>query len=90
MIFPLIALVATIAAFVVEVVWGFRVMGTFMILSGLWTLWKRPARYGPEGRAFSGQLTGWSAIFAGMAKIAVGALLIANAKYLAAWVASVF
>ena len=89
MIFSLVALIGTITAFVVEIVLGFRVMGTFMILAGLWTFWKRPAKYGPDGRAFSGQLTGWSAIFAAMTNIAIGALLIANAKYLAAWVARV-
>jgi len=90
MIFPLIAVIATIIGFALEVAWGFRVMGAFMILAGLWTFWKRPAKRGADGnRAFSGQLTGWAAIFARAANIAVGALLIANAKTLAAWVARV-
>ena len=42
-----------------------------------------------DGRAFSGQLTGWAAIFAGMANIGIGAVLIANSNNLAAWVARV-
>jgi hypothetical protein len=89
MIFPLVAFIATIIGFAVEIVWGWRVMGTFMILAGLWTFWKRSAKYGIDGRAFSGQLTGWAAIFAGMTNIAIGALLIANSKTLAAWVGRV-
>jgi hypothetical protein len=88
-IFSLVAIIATIIGFAVEIAWGWRVMGTFMILAGLWTFWKRPTKYGIDGRAFSGQLTGWAAIFAAMTNVAIGALLIANSKNLAAWVAGV-
>ena len=87
--FFLIAVIATIIAFAVEIVLGWRVMGTFMILAGLWTFWKRPAKYGVDGRAYSGQLTGWAAIIAGVADVGIGILLITYAKTLAGWVARV-
>ena len=73
-----------------EIVWVIRVVGTLMILAGLWTFVKRPAKYDREGnRGFSGQLTGWTALLAGATNIAIGALLIVNSQGLAEWVTRV-
>jgi hypothetical protein len=70
----------------VDVVWIVRVIGALLIVHGLWTFLKRPAKRGRDGnRTYSGQMTGWNAIAVGVVDIVTGALLIAYSTNLAAW-----
>jgi len=74
----------------VEAAWIARVIGALLILHGLWTFLKRPAKRDRDGnRTYSGQVTGWNAIAVGVLDVVTGALLIVYATNLAAWIGRV-
>jgi hypothetical protein len=83
--FSLLNAMATGIAFLIDIVWGWRVLGAFMIFAGVWTFWTRRAAYARPGRAAS-YLTGAPAILAGLVNVGIGIAIIINAGNLAAWV----
>ena len=81
----LLGAVATAIGFAVGgAVWGFRVLGAFVIFAAAWTFWTRRAAYVLPDK--SGDLTGRSAVVAGVVNLAIGVAIIINAEELAAWV----
>jgi len=77
--------IATAIGFAIDIVWGWRVLGAFMILAGVWTFWTRRAAYAAPGHS-SGHLSGASAVASGLVNLGIGLAIIINAVDLAAWV----
>ena len=84
-VFSLLGAIATAVGFAIGFVWGWRVLGTLMIIAGAWTLWTQRATYVVPGRGPSA-LTGGSAVVAALVNFAIGIAIIINAEELAVWV----
>ena len=79
-----IGLVAAAIAFAVAVIWGWRVLGGFLIVMAAWVFFTGEAAFLFPNLKL-GYLTGRNAVAAAMASAAIGLAFIVNAKPLAQW-----
>jgi hypothetical protein len=79
-----IGIAAAATAFAIGVIWGWRVLGGFLIVMAAWVFFTGEAAFLFPGLKL-GYLTGRNAIAAAMASAAIGLAFIVNAKPLAQW-----
>ena len=81
----LLGAIATAIGFAVDIVWGWRVLGAFMVLASVWTFFSRRAAYSVPGYR-SGHLTGAPAIVSALINLAIGVAIFSYSAELTAWV----